>query len=136
VSLPPPYGIQVGAADAAEEEIIGSGTDQGIPTLQIAKHANIALKRGQKVIPIPGMLVTKLVFSGAPIKPIFISDLKLKEPIQGVGSIALPAPDLPAWSPTHPGVRKVGAEDSGHPRSIDATMIAPARPGPERLGCF
>jgi len=104
--------------------------------LQVAEHAEVALEWGEEMVPIPRVQVTKTLFSRAPIKTILISDFKMKELVQRIWSVALPAPYLAARRPTHPGARKVGAEDAQYAGPSYTTFVTPAYPCPKCLGSF
>ncbi len=79
---------------------------------------------------------TYQVFLGVPINSGFIHRLELVKFVQGVWSIAAPAPSLLTCLPGVPVGGKVGAEHPGHPLEGLATCNAMSYPVPIFEGCF
>jgi hypothetical protein len=133
VRLSPPQNIKISPANATEEEGITGIVTYGVPTLQVAKPAQIALKGANEMVTIPTLPVPQQVAGWPPVKPILISRSMMVELIVRVRCVTRAAPNRLARLPRRPVGGKVCAKDTCHVAPDRATCLAPAYPNPEGL---
>lgn len=54
----PPDGIKICPADATKKELISGIRRERVTELEVSEETEVALERGEEVVPIPPMLMT------------------------------------------------------------------------------